>query len=239
MSCSRADFCASTGYLKHRESLLVQIKPKKCLIYFLAGIFVVATNGAAVFAQTPVSNCGSSSAPGQFGPFDYRTDQAKLGIVERHHFTPSVEALIRGSTNVLPGKDLDYVLRAFPNHHKALFSLMRYGEKMKSPQPKDVPYPVECYFERALQFRPDDTVARMIYATFLSRNARIPEAIKQLEHTTSLAGDNAFTHYNIGLVYFDLKEFEKSRIQAHKALELGFPRTALREQLQKAGKWAE
>jgi tetratricopeptide (TPR) repeat protein len=217
----------------------VRFNQKNILYCLLAGIAVTATNGAVVYAQTPQSNCGSSAAPGQFGPFDYRTDQTKLGIVERYHFTPVVEALISGSTNVLPGLDLDYVLRAFPNHHKALFTLMRYGEKMKSSQPKDLPYPVECYFERALQFRSDDTVARMIYATFLARNARIAEAMKQLEQTTSLAGDNAFTHYNIGLVYFDMKAYDDALRQAHKAIALGFPLTALREQLQAAGKWAE
>lgn len=189
------------------------------------------------YAQTGDSACGSLA--NGYGPYDYRTDKPKLGIVERYHFTAAVENLIRGSTNVLPGGDLDYTLRAIPNHHRALMAVMRYGEKMKSPQPHGTHYSVECYFDRAVRFRPDDTIARMLYATFLSKNARTPEGIRQLELATVAAADNAFSHYNIGLIYFDLKEYDKALLQAHKALALGMPRTALRDQLQSVGKWRE
>jgi len=193
----------------------------------------------SAYAQQNQTNCGPLSREGQFGPFDYRTDRSKLDVVESHHFTPVVEALIRGSTNTLPGADLDYTLRAFPNHHKALLSMVRYGEKMKSPHPSGTGYPVECYFERALRFRPEDTVVRMIYATYLFKISRTPDALQQLAKATKDAGDNPFTHYNIGLIYFDLKEYDEALAQAYKAIELGFPRTVLRDQLQSVGKWVE
>jgi len=80
---------------------------------------------------------------------------------------------------------------------------------------------------------------RMIYATYLSKSARAPEAIQQLERATASAGDNAFSHYNIGLIYFDLKQYDRALLQAHKAIELGFRQTALRDQLQSVGKWTE
>jgi tetratricopeptide (TPR) repeat protein len=51
------------------------------------------------------------------------------------------------------------------------------------------------------------------------------------------AADNAFTQYNIGLIYFDLKNYEKALEQAHKAEELGFGRTELRDRLKKVGRW--
>jgi hypothetical protein len=191
------------------------------------------------FAQQNPTNCGSISMEGQFGPFDYRSDTSKLGVVETHHFTPVVEALIRGSTNTLPGGDLDYTLRAFPNHHKALLSMMRYGEKMKSPQPSGAGYPVECYFERALRFRPDDSIVRMIYSTYLGNQGRIDNAKGQLKAATGYAKDNAFTHFNIGLHYFDLKDYDQALVQAHKAISLGFSRTDLRDKLQGVGKWIE
>lgn len=92
---------------------------------------------------------------------------------------------------------------------------------------------------RAVQFKPDDTIARLIYATFLGKNARVPEAMQQLEQANTLAKDNAFTHYNIGLVYFDLKQYDKSLAQAHTAYGLGFPQPGLRDQLKAAGKWKE
>jgi tetratricopeptide (TPR) repeat protein len=53
------------------------------------------------------------------------------------------------------------------------------------------------------------------------------------------AGDNAFTHFNAGLLYLELNEFEKALQQAHRANELGMVNPALRERLQAAGKWQE
>lgn len=200
--------------------------------YCLLGLVGFDMSMSNSYAQN--SNCGSLQ--NAYGPFDYRTDKDKLDIVEAHHFTPEVEALLRGKEGYLGG-DLDYVLRAFPNHHKALLATMRYGEKMKSPKPNNMNYSIECYFIRALQFRPNDTVARMLFSMFLSKNARKPEALQQLQQADQFADDNAFTHYNIGLIYFDLGEYEKALDQAHKSYNLGFTREDLKEKLKTLGKW--
>ena len=203
------------------------------------GLLSTILTSATAFAQVAASTCGPISAPGQYGPFDYRINKSQLAIVEPYHFTPAVEALIRGKSTTLPGPDLSYTLAAFPNHHRALLAMMRYGEKSKSPLPPGASYSVECYFERALRFRPDDSIVRMIYATYLSKSTRAPAAIQQLEQATASAADNAFSHYNIGLIYFDLKEYDRALGQAHKAIELGFQQTALRDQLKGVGKWTE
>lgn len=189
-------------------------------------------------AQPTGFSCGSLQ--NHYGPYDFRTDKPKLPIVDGAHFTPAVEALIRGSTSSSgPGADLNYTLTAFPNHHRALISVMNYGVKLKTAQPKDMPLSVECYFERALRFRPDDTVARMIYATYLAKNKREPEANKQLDQVATASNDNAFTFYNMGLIYFDMKNYDKALEFAHKAYGLGFGPTDLRDQLKKVGKWVE
>lgn len=192
------------------------------------------TMTTAVLSQ--VAQCGSLAS--SYGPYDYRTDQDKLPIVDGAHFPPIVEALIRGNRGPL-GADLDYTLRTFPNHHRALVAVMRYGQKTKSPQPRDLPRPVECYFERALRFREDDSIARMIYAQFLHANARKEDAKQQLEAAAHHADGNGFTHNNIGLIYFDMKEYQKALAHARKATELGFDPAALREQLRSVGQWTE
>jgi hypothetical protein len=191
-----------------------------------------------VFAQG-TGDCGALSSPGQYGPFDYRTDPAPQAVVLRVHFTSEVEALIRGHTSLDPGPDIDYTLRAIPNNHRALISMMRLGEREKTSKPNGSAFTVECWFERAIRFRPDDSIVRMIYSTYLNKNGRIPEATSQLELATTYAKDNGFTHYNIGLHYFDMKNYDKAQVQAHKAIELGFTQTALRDQLQSIGKWTE
>lgn len=205
----------------------------------LAGLLIAIFTSTPAFAQAVGSSCGTLSSPGQYGPYDYRTDRDKLPIVLGAHFTPEVEALIRGKTGTRPGGDIDYTLRAIPNNHRALMAMMRLGEKEKTPQPSGSRYTIECWFERAVLFRPDDTIVRMIYSSYLNSKGRTPEANSQLELATAHAKDSAFTHYNIGLHYFDLKNYDKALVQAHKAMALGFGQTALRDQLQSVGKWTE
>ncbi len=196
--------------------------------------------GGTCLAQTQGNSaCGALSGPGQYGPYDYRTDRDKLPIVELNHFTAEVGALIRGTTGTRPSGDIDYTLRAFPNHHRALMAMMRLGEREKTPQPSGSRYSIDCWFERATLFRPDDAIVRMIYSSYLNSKNRIPEATHQLEIATTYAKDSGFTHYNIGMHYFDLKNYDKALVQAHAAMALDFAQTTLRDQLLSVGKWVE
>jgi hypothetical protein len=208
-------------------------------VYVHACLSALICTYMPALAQTNESACGPLRAHGQYGPYDYRTDKDKLEVVENFHFTAVVAALIRGSTNTHPGSDIDYTLRAFPNHHRALLAVMQYGEKMKSSRPPETNYSVECYFDRAIRFRPDDAIVRMIYSTYLNKNGRQAEANGQLEIATTLAKDNPFTHFNIGLHYFDTKNYEKALVEAHRAIALGWTRTELRDLLVGVGKWSD
>jgi hypothetical protein len=113
-----------------RSSLFRQAWNFKVAASLLVGFLAVH----AVSAQTVPTACGPLA--NGYGPFDYRTDRTgtTLSIVEDNHFTPAVEQLISGITGSL-GAELDYTLRAFPNHHRALLSLVRLGKRLKSPQP--------------------------------------------------------------------------------------------------------
>ena len=196
----------------------------------------VASPWAAAQSADPA--CGNPFVNG-FGPLDYRVERShNLKIVEDYHFTPRVESLVAGITSSLGG-DIDYTLRAFPNHHRALISMMNLGARLKIPTPPGAQFSVECYFKRALLFRPDDAVARMIYAKYLATNERKAEAIRQLEYATLKAEDNGFTQYNAGVIYFEMGEFERALLQAHRARGLGFERPELKLQLQAAGKWVD
>ena len=202
-------------------------------------LLMVLFASPVAFAQNVAGNCGPLRPDGQYGPYDYRTDRDKLPIVTGAHFTAEVEALIRGTTSHRPGGDIDYTLRAIPNNHRALLAMMRLGEKEKTSQPSGSRYSVQCWFERAVLFRPDDAIVRMIYSTYLNSKGRVPDANRQLVIATSYAKDNAFTNYNIGLHYFDLKNYDKALANAHQAMALGFVQTELKEQLRSVGKWTE
>lgn len=175
----------------------------------------------------------------QYGPFDYRTMRGEsLDVVERFHFTPQVEALLAGKSTRLGG-DLDYTLRAFPNHHRALLSLIRYAERYKLPKDPDMNWPFECYFERAVRFQNNDAIAHMLYATYLGKQNRVAQAKQQLQAADAVADDSPFTYYNIGMVYADLKDWDSALAQAHKAYQRGFNQPGLRDRIKAAGKWQE
>ena len=205
--------------------------------YSLLGMSLVFFTALSANAQVPYSICGSLE--NGYGPYDARTDHSKLPIVLSYHFTPAIENLIEGTTSSLLGGELDYTLRAIPNYPRALIAMMRLAERKKTDKPRDSRYSVDCWFQRAITFRPDDAIVRMIYSTYLNSKKRVADANAQLEAATAYAKDNGFTHYNIGLHYFDLKNYDKALVQAHKAISLEFTRTELKTQLAKAGKWTE
>jgi len=187
---------------------------------------------------------------GQFGPFDYRADhfvaggpfnthEGLLGIVERAHFTPEVEAGIRGKSSSSALPDISYTLRAFPNHHRALIAISSISVREGTDKPFGSSYTLGCWFQRAIAWRSDDMIVRLIYASHLTKNKRLKEAEAQADVAAANAGDNAFTHLNVGLVYFDMGNYELARQHAHKAIALGLNNMALKDLLLQAGKWSE
>lgn len=189
-------------------------------------------------AQVGPQVCGPISVAGQYGPWDYRVHKDKLPVVETNHFTMQVEALIKGITTHKLAPDLDYTLQKVPNHHRALVSVMRFGER-KGAGGDAMSLPIECYFERALRWRSDDVIVRMLYSQFLTKAKRRPEAIKQLEIATELAKDSAMTHQNVGLVYLEMQEYDRALASAHLALSYNPNADKLADALKKAGKWVE
>jgi tetratricopeptide (TPR) repeat protein len=178
---------------------------------------------------------------GHYGPFDYLDRfnlEKQLNVVERFHFTPNVENLIKGNTGSIGG-DLNYTLHAWPNHHRALASLARLSIREKSTRFHGLKYPVECYFDRAIRFNSADAKARAIYGGYLSHNGRIKEAIEQLEIAVKLEPDNVTALYNLGLMYFKQKQYKKANDYAQKAYGFDFPLQGLKNKLIKAGKWQE
>ena len=117
--------------------------------------------GGTLNAQERLGNmsaCGPLNPPGQYGPYDFRTDKDKLPVVVDHHFSPSVEYLIGGQTSIGPGGDIAFTLRAIPNHPNALMAMMKLGEREKANQPSGSTYTVECWFDRAIRFRSKDRI---------------------------------------------------------------------------------
>ncbi|MHB8947776.1 MAG: ABC transporter permease [Rhodoferax sp.] len=230
-----------TRFSQHR--LPASIRSGSAILLALLTVFFAPAN-----AQEVPGGCGSLTQ--SWGPFDYRPDRyipentyrshrALLGIVEQAHFTPEVEMLTRGKTSTTPGNDISYTLGVFPNHHRALMAMAALGDKEKTEKPYGARFPVDCYFRRAVAWRPDDNIVHMLYARYLAKAKRIDEAEQQLGIAASQAKDNPMTHNNLGLIYFDMKNYGQALVHAHKAYALGLGMPNLRQQLQSVGKWEE
>lgn len=197
-------------------------------------VATLLASGAAL-AQEP--GCGSLA--NGYGPFDYRTANAQQkGIVETAHFTPGVESLTRGKTGAFGG-DIRYTLIVFPNHPRALLAMERLVEKERANPARDAWYTIECFYERALRFRPDDHVVRLLYVNFLVKRKETDNALKQLDYVADTTRDNPFAQFNVGMLYMDMKLYDKALEQAHRVIAMGFDRRELRERLTAAGHWVE
>ena len=164
--------------------------------WLCAGLFFFAS----AVSQAQDAACGDPFH-NHFGPFDYRTaTKGQRDIVESYHFTAAVATLRHGeSTNKL-GKDISYTLRAFPNHPRALLAMADLARREKTIRPNGAEYPVNCWFERAIQFRPDDGTVRLVYGISLARDGKAKEALEQLQKADELIPNDANVHYNLGLL---------------------------------------
>ncbi|MEM6808752.1 MAG: tetratricopeptide repeat protein [Pseudomonadota bacterium] len=173
-----------------------------------------------------------------YGPYDYTNGMHRreyLRIVELRHFTPKVEGLIAGESGGLI-HDIDYTLRAFPNHHRALYAMVRF--QLKDPvRPGSRYYTARCYLERATTFKPDDPIPRLLYGIYLQGKDDLEGARDQYEMALRIDPQSAEVNYNAGLLYLKLGEHEKALQAAHTAYANGHQLPGLRNQLKRRGLW--
>lgn len=167
-----------------------------------------------------------------------------LNLVEQAHFTTSIEQL--QSAGIRSGSisgNIDYTLRRFPNHHRALYAISRYWRQQggqPSPGSRNEAgfYPsAECYLQRAVLFAPDDPTAHMIYGIHLHLTGHLQEALKQYRTSEKLYPNSPELHYNLGLLYFDLGEYGLAKQHAQQAYRQGYPLPGLKNKLAKIDRW--
>lgn len=208
-------------------------RPTSIMCLYLS---LAATIGPSWAIET---TCGPLKEGIAIGPLDYyKDDRSKLKLVEDYHFDAGVASLTKTMTGPF-GVDLDYTLRAFPNHPRALTTMMRLVEREKTERPIGARYTLYCYFERAMRFRPEDGYVRFLYARYLLKKGRSADAKTELDAAARFAANNGNLHYNLGLVFFDIGDNERALEHAHKALQLGYELPGLRRKLFSAGAWKD
>lgn len=157
-----------------------------------------------------------------------------LHTVEINHFTPEVEELRKGLTAPLP-RDIAFVLRAFPNHYRALYAMAMW--QLQPDHPVDAEnniWTADCYFMRAAAFVPDDWKVHYVYAIYLHKAGRLSEAQKQYDLAEADGASGADYFYNRGLFEVDAGHLDKAEAYASKAYALGVPAIGLRVKIAQA-----
>jgi hypothetical protein len=174
-------------------------------------------------------------APGG-GPFDFREPRwaGKLNLVEVAHFSEDVENLRRGKTGSLMA-DLDFVLRAFPNHHRALTSVVNYHLKVRRWNNSMDGQPAECYLQRAMAFRPDDPVLYRMYGYYMHESNRPNLALNANLVALKYWPDDVMLHYNTGLLLFKAKRYEDAEALARPLYNSGLDLPGLKNKLRAKG----
>jgi len=176
--------------------------------------------------------------------FDYTDphDRANhLEIVEQRHFTDTIRSLQHPNTL----NNLEYTAGRFPNHHQALYAMIRYatetGFEERAEREWERSYrgresqPPECYLQRAMHFAPDDYRVRILAGLYYHRVDEHKDARWAYEEAIAIAPESAEAHYNYGLLLTDMERFEAAREHARRAYELGYPLEGLRRRLASAG----
>lgn len=210
---------------------------KKLMVKFTPLLVVMSLLASVnAYAQRDNVTCGITQGmplTNAYGPYDATLpgNQSLLPIVVTAHFTKSVEQLLKGTTTVDPLPDIDYTLRAIPNYHPALKSVMNYefsGGKLRN-DPRF--YTVDCYFKRALYLAPKDYKATVLYAIYLHRKKKMQDARTYYERALKLQPDFIDAHYNFGLLLFALGELDSAFKHASIAYDGGYQLPGLKRKL--------
>lgn len=180
-----------------------------------------------------------------YGPFDYTNPQHfrdKLPIVEDYHFNSDVENLRAGmGNNVYPSVELMYVLRSFPNHHRALNAMGRLWReaRVENSIPAGIPprNTAEYYFEKAHKFSPRDGTVLLLYGIHLHQSGKKEEALERYKQAEQLMPGSPELHYNLGLLYLSMNNVKMARSYATKAYNEHYPLQGLKKKLIRAGAW--
>jgi tetratricopeptide (TPR) repeat protein len=218
----------------------------------LAATIVAWSLAASATVAADEFDCGPLRNFNDFGPFDYRDPEnfistgadpmGRLKRVENVHFQDDMKALnLRMFSIERLAGEFTYTLRVFPNHPEALHAMSRLEKQAggKLPQAAATIYTpritADCFFDRAVRFRPEDPQVQFLRAIHLHDRGRLKEARSAYAEAGRLGLDTANFNYNYGLLLSDLKEWDAARELARKAYAGGFPLDGLRGRLAAAG----
>lgn len=186
------------------------------------------------------------------GPWDYydpsnsqpsgANPMGNIKRVTNVHLTPGMLRMEKRASGTFSG-DIDYTLRAIPNHPAGLDLASRLEKRLAQPgaeltnllkyeKPKRT---AECYFQRAIALTPNRFYTYVVYGIHLHRFGNYDAANTAYAKALALGSTTIETNYNYGLSLVKSGRLADAEQQAKIAYQGGFPLPGLRNMLQQQG----
>lgn len=183
-----------------------------------------------VFAQSR-----DYALPGGQDYYEPRTteDQIRtLANVQLYHLGPGLEQLKLGRYHQAL-EHFEFILRYYPNHPQVLRLVSDMCLKARGKYCKVA----DEWFEKALALNPAVGTTHLLHGFHMHRTRHVKEAVKAYQRAIELQPNSRDAHYNLGLAYADLKQYELANQHAQRSYQLGANMPGLRYRLEKLGKW--
>jgi len=178
--------------------------------------------------------------------FDYRNITGHNGHngwlirdIFRAHIKPAIEAMYTRNGQGIGGSasgNLDYALKRIPNDPRSLKAIIDYYFIIKTkPRHSHLVRAPECYLKKAMMFVPGDPVPIFLYGYYMFKKNRYKLAIKWYKRGLEKEPESSEGNYNLGLLYFNIKQYNYAKHYAEIAYKLGFPLPGLKNKLKMKG----
>ena len=167
-----------------------------------------------------------------YNPGTSTAERTFFAQVHSYHLQPGIEKMFRGQYQEAY-QEFIFILVGFPNSPQALNMISELcANKWKSPKCE-----VDSVFNKAVARNPTIAETHVIYGIHLLRLGKSAEAVEKLNEALKLQPNSLNAHYNLGLAYFGLKQYELANRHAQASYALGAPLPGLRDKLVRIGKW--
>ena len=114
--------------------------------------------------------------------------------------------------------------------------MMRY--QLKVPRPANATYaPIECYFQKAIAFSPNDYRVMQLYSNYLTKKNHPKMAESVYKRALKINNAPLDINYALGILYVEMNELDKAVEQAKIVYDRGFKKTKLARKLKKVNRW--
>ena len=168
-----------------------------------------------------------------YAPRDSQADQQLFRNVEGYHLQPAIDHMRVREYQAAKG-DLEFILGFYPNHPRALMLLSDVCEQMRSTQCTEA---ADSWFEKAVAINPNAATTYVLFGIYNHKNHRLDAAIKSYKRALELSPNSVNANYNLGLAYFEQKQYALANEVAQRAYAVGAALPGLRDKLKTVGAW--